>query len=691
MVFAPKTAGPTGAPVQFTDTLGDTYIEPLAGIGNAPVASLLPGLTSALAGTGGAGYTGDGAAATAAQLQGPRSIAVDALGNIFFADTSNNVVREIATSGTIDTVAGGGTGTCSGSTNFIGDGCMPRQATLNAPAGLAIDGAGSLYIADTGNNRVRRVANGVITTFAGTGTAGYLGDGGLPTSAQLKAPQGLFLTPAGALYIADTGNNVVRLVGVTQVVGLSGPGTTISTVAGTGVAGFSGDGSNAQFAQLSRPSAVAVDTLGNVYIADSGNNRIRVLSSVVASSTTSAGPCVLGTGVGTSFVCSNVISTFAGSGSTGSVNGAANLASFNNPTALAVDAAGDIYVAGTGSNAIRLLSAGQVSTIAGTGAAGSTGNGGASNLAAFSAPAGIALDHSGNILVADTGNNTLRSISSSSSGIAFPTISPGNTASSTVSLVNSGNLPLAISSIMFPIGFSEQPSGGTDCNTASLTLAPSAACLANIVFSPTAVQSYSGNVTITDKSQSAANATQAVAVSGVGAYTFTASISTATTVVAGTSQSITVSVKNPQANYTGTIQFTSSDARAVLPAPYTFTAADNSTHVFTVTLKTAGAQTITIADTANASITASATTLVSGGPAASLIVLSGNNQTDTINVNANYSLPLTVEALDNLGNPSPGASVTLTAPASGATVTFNGSNTFTGTTNALGQLSTPVP
>ena len=217
------------------------------------------GNISTIAGTGTFGYTGDGAAATAATLYRPGGVAVDAAGNIYIADTRNNAIREI-TGGTINTIAGNGT------PGYSGDGAAATSALVSRPSAVAISGT-TLYIADAGNNVVRAVnSTGVISTFAGNGTAGYAGDGGPATAANLSAVNGVAADASGNIYIADA-SNTVREVSTTG---------TINTIAGTGLtAGYSGDGGLATLAKLNGPVGVAFDAASNIYIADANNNIIR--------------------------------------------------------------------------------------------------------------------------------------------------------------------------------------------------------------------------------------------------------------------------------------------------------------------------------------------------------------------------------------------------------------------------------
>jgi sugar lactone lactonase YvrE len=277
------------------------------------------GMITGTAGSGGSGYSGDNGPAAQAQMHGAWAIAVDSLGNVYVAEKGNNVIRRVSPDGMIATVAG------SGAEGFVGDGGPAVQARLNAPQGVAVDAAGNLYIADAGNNRIRRVAHdGTITTIAGTGDAGFAGDGGPAALARLNGPRGLAIDPSGALLIADYGNHRVRKINAGNPV--------ISTIAGTGKDGFSGDGGLAVNAQLNFPSGVATDGVGNVYVADTSNNRIRKVATT-----------------------NGTISTVVGNGSRGfsGDKGPATAAGLNLPVSVAVDAKGDVYVADTTNRRIR--------------------------------------------------------------------------------------------------------------------------------------------------------------------------------------------------------------------------------------------------------------------------------------------------------------------------------------------------
>lgn len=222
-------------------------------------------LINTIAGTGIPGINGDGGSATAAMLQSPYGVAVDGAGNVYIADQFNHRIRKVSPGGGISTVAGKGTA------GFGGDGGPATSALLAAPANVAVDGAGNLYIADRNNNRIRRVGtNGIISTVAGTGAYGFSGDGILATDASLADPSGVALDSEGNLLIADAGNFRIRRVNASGI---------ISTVAGNGTYGFSGDGGGATDAKLSFASGIAADGDGNFYIADTDNHRVRKVGS----------------------------------------------------------------------------------------------------------------------------------------------------------------------------------------------------------------------------------------------------------------------------------------------------------------------------------------------------------------------------------------------------------------------------
>ena len=223
------------------------------------------GIITTIAGTGTYGDSGDGGAATSAQLNYPHGVSVDVSGNVYIADYNNHKIRMVTSRGIITTIAG------TGVQGSSGDGGAATSAQLMDPYGISVDISGNVYIADKFNHKIRMVTSaGIITTIAGTGAYGDSGDGGAATSAQLVSPFGVSVDISGNVYIADRGNNKIRMVTRTGI---------ITTIAGTGTRGDSGDGGAATSAQLASPEGVSVDISGNVYIADYNNNKIRMVTS----------------------------------------------------------------------------------------------------------------------------------------------------------------------------------------------------------------------------------------------------------------------------------------------------------------------------------------------------------------------------------------------------------------------------
>lgn len=282
------------------------------------------GIITTVAGSGTAGFSGDGSAATAANLNSPTGLALDGAGDLYIADLYNHRIRKVTLStGIITTVAGSNT---TGA--FAGDGGAATSARLNGPFGIAFDAAGDLFIADQNNHRIRRVnmSTGIISTFAGSATSGYTGDGGAATSATLSSPAGVSIDAAGNVYIADYFNNAIRMVE-------AGTGNII-TAAGTGSTGYSGDGGAATSARLAFPTDVAFDGSGDFFIADLNNHVVRRVD-----------------------VASGNISTFVGSNTAG-FNGDCNspsTADLNLPMGIAFNAAGALYIADRGNNRIRFV------------------------------------------------------------------------------------------------------------------------------------------------------------------------------------------------------------------------------------------------------------------------------------------------------------------------------------------------
>ena len=321
--FTPTAPGLRISQLVTTDNAGARAILPLTGIGSAPAVSVTPGILTNFAGTPGtAGSSGDGGSATSATLTAPAAVAVDAVGNVYIAGSGNRV-RVVSPTGMISAFAG------TGAAGFAGDYGSATAAQLNNPKGLAVAPNGDLYIADTGNNVIRMVGAeaGVIRSVS--------------TPGLLNAPSGVALDKAGNLYIADTGNNVVREIG--RYNGF------VSSLAGTvGQAGKTGDGAAATSALLNAPAGIALDSAGNIYIADTGNNEVREIN-----------------------LANGTIATVAGNGTAGNSGdgGPATQAQLSSPSQVAVDAAGDIFISCAGSNTVRMVAVhtGTINTVAGTG------------------------------------------------------------------------------------------------------------------------------------------------------------------------------------------------------------------------------------------------------------------------------------------------------------------------------------
>ena len=384
--------------------------------------NLPAGTIKTVAGNSALSSGGDGGLATSAGMWSPFGVALDTNGNFYIADYYNSRIRKVTTNGIISTVAGTGT------SGYSGDGYAATSAMLNNPVGVATDNAGNVFIADTANNRIRKVdASGVITTVVGYyGYAGYGGDGGLARFATLYHPYGITIDKAGSLFIADYSNNRIRKVGTNGI---------ITTIAGNGVNGFSGDGGAATNAKLYNPTGVAYDAAGNILIADYNNNRVRMVST----------NGIITTRIG------NGIAGYAGDG------GAATNSKLYNPFSIILNTAGDLFVADSKNNRIREIGTnGIVATVVGGGSHTypSIGDGGAPINAKLASPSGLTIDSLGNLFIADSGNNCIRRASIPPYPTTLSTLTIDN-----VSSINAGNYSVIISN----------PSGSITSSIAALT------------------------------------------------------------------------------------------------------------------------------------------------------------------------------------------------------------------------------
>ena len=481
------------------------------------------GNINTIAGTGAAGYSGDGSGATSATFNAPQGVALNSSGNVYVADTNNNRIRAFPVGVDINTVAGNGGTTFptltsgvppqgvvfyypfgiledpagdvfvndtdnymvrelvastdlvdffagTGTRGDTGNGGLATAAELNYNYGVARDSSGNIYIADTDNCVIREVtaSNGDINVFAGeSGSCGYSGDGGPPTKAELNTPYGVYVDSGNNVYIADSYNHIIREV----------TGGIISTVAGTpGEYGYLGDGDPATAAKLDQPWGISKDGAGNLYIADTYNCVIREVAAATG---------IIETVVGIGDAC----------GYTG--DGLATENRLNYPNGLLADTNGNLFIADTNNQRVRWVDpSGIMTTIAGTGNAAFSGDGNYATLADLYYPSGLARDAAGDILLVDQYNYRVREVSAfAAAGVSASSLDFGlvtvKTSSAPQLLTVSALGPLTIGSIGTTGAFSEQD----DCGTA---LSNGATCKVYVVFKPTAAGTDTGTLTISD-------------------------------------------------------------------------------------------------------------------------------------------------------------------------------------------------
>ena len=531
------------------------------------ILTVTPGRTvSTVAGTGILGSTGDSGQAVAATVANPAAVAYDATGNLYLADAQNHVIREISKAGIITVVAG-----TEATEGYSGDNGPATSATLDSPTGVAVDANGNIFIADSHNHRIREVSSGTITTIAGTGTAGFSGDNGAATSAQLALPSAVAVDSTGNIYIADTNNQRIRKIS----------GTTISTIAGDGEELFAGDGAAATAAVLDSPTGVAVDKSGNVYIADRHNQRIRMISGTT-------------------------ISTIAGSGTAGfSGDGAtATAAQLFKPSGVSVDASGNVYIADTGNQRIRELGGGAIATIVGSGQQGYGADTTAPTGVNLNSPRSVAPDALGNLSISDKLNERIRAAAlptltytSDGVGILSPTQS--------VTLANTGTASISVATITL-VGPFTAAAGGT-CSAPPITLAANASCTQNVAFLPVAVGADAGSIAFTGTGV----VQQTILLAGTAVQTATTTTLTTSLNPAFIGTAITfTAVVAPTGTGTPTKTVAFYDGATTLLSTQTLAASSN-TATFTTTALAAGAHSITAVYSGDANyITSTSTPLV---------------------------------------------------------------------------------
>lgn len=588
--FTPAKPGPRWFQLTVTDNNENNYKFGLTGTGIGSLVSITPGIINTPAG--------------ATEVGALTGMARDSGGNLYVADYMNHVISKITPQGVVSTYAG-----ISGTPGYDGDGGPATSAHLYDPFGLTFDSTGNLYIADTLNNVIRKVdVNGIITTVAGNGTAGYSGDGSLATDAELYNPLGVLADTAGNLYVADSFNNVVRFVTLAgQISTIAGNGYGAGTGGwygggiGNGTGGWWGDGGAATSAELFTPTGLVLDASGNLYIADTQNSAIRKVDTTGNISTV-AGLCGEGCTYG-----------YSGDG------GPATSAALDFPMGLAVDPAGDFYIADTDNSVVRKVDVnGIITTIAGGISSNSLqyrgnklnwrayakprkarrlhgqsvspiGDGGLATSATIGIPVSVLLDNSGSFYFTDVVMGDVRVVDVTTSDMNLGSLNPGTTSSPmTAAVSNTGNATLNVSQITLSTHFGW--GDATTCGYPS-TLSVGDSCLVSADFTPPAAGNYSGSMVVTDD---AFTSPHTVTLEGVGTqpdYSVTATPASLT-ITQGQSGTATLTV-TPIDGYAGTITFSCTGLPALSACVFSPTSAvfDGSTTTpvtVTLTVNTTG-------------------------------------------------------------------------------------------------------
>ena len=584
-------------------------------------------IITTIAGNGTAGYSGDGGPATAAEINFPNSVYVDVTGNIYVADADNNRIRKIDNSGIISTYAGSGAiGLGSGS--FSGDGGQATAATLNGPVGVTMDVLGNLYFCDRLNQRVRKIdPSGIITTIAGTGTAGYSGDGGPATAAELSDEWSIALDGIGDVFIAGSGNQTVRKINTSGI---------ITTIAGDGTLGSVGDGGPATAAQLNGPNIQDVDVHGNLYITESGGQRIRKIDA------------------------SGVITTIAGNGTSGFFGdgGPASAALLNNPNGgCSIDKSGNIYFAEQFNYRIRKIDTfGVISSVAGNGVIGFGGDGAPATDAQLN-PIAAFVDSCGNLYISDLGNHRIRkvvatisagvisgvdSVCVGSSIILTDGVTGGtwSSSSSIISVIGSSGVITGLSGGTAVVSYTVSKSCGTMSATFLMTVQTIPSVPSTIAGSPV-VCAGGGVITLSDATIGGTWSSISTSIATVGSSGIVTGVSSGTSLISytetngcGSSASTTVVTVNPlpitPSSITGPVSVCQSGGTIILSD-----AVSGGIWTSTATgTATAGSVTGVITGISSGTTTISYTTTNSCGSAAVTIVVTVNPLPSSITGNA---------------------------------------------------------
>ena len=602
----PATSGKISFPAgTFVDTTGNLFIADDVNNAIREVPATTGGGLTALdiytfAGNGHLSFGGDNATATTGQLNTPAGLGTDAAGDVFVADSANDLIRKVSGApAKLSTIAGS-----PEANGFLN---IPTSA-INAALGVATDASGNVYIADTANCIVRKLTSAGITTVAGveppivnpdnaianTPKCGFDAAGGLATGTHIGAVNSVAVDSNGNIFFSDKTNSVIWEVPVTAA------GTLLANhayiVAGKTTAGFSGDGGPANAAQLSGPTGIYVDVYNNLFIADAGNHRLREVPSINVGTTMTAG----------------FIYTIAGNGTSGNTGDAAPAinAELATPFAIAVDSSENVFFSDTTNQTIREIAGstagghtvGDIYTVAGTkNAAGFTGDGGPATSAKFSGPEGLALQANAspsttaNLLVSDSGNNRVRSIANLASNAApLAQLSPNpvtfasqtvNTPSTAavVTLSNSGGAALSVTGVTIGGTNASDFMETDDCTTPG-SVAPGGSCTINVVFTPAASGASTATLTVAD---SAFGGSQTVTLTGTGANP--------------TPPALTLTVKDTDASPSQTVT-------AGATATYNLSVTSNQTTNVTATITCTGAPTAATCASTPGSVTVVPTT-----------------------------------------------------------------------------------